>query len=77
MDEQYFEAAEALAEAERNSAMRKAAKAAFSDLLLAPENYKSTECETCGDDLPEYRMQRGCLRCVICQGRLEKYSRVG
>lgn len=39
---------------------------------LAPDQYITTTCEGCGDDLPEARMQYGLDHCVICQGKIEK-----
>lgn len=72
MDENYIEVAEALENAERNAGIHAASKKALPDKLLEPSEYKTLECIDCGDNLPEFRMQRGCVRCVICQGRLER-----
>ena len=74
MDEIFFEHAEALEAAEREGAIALARKKAFPDKLLTPAQYTSFDCQDCGEELTEFRMQRGCIRCVLCQTRFEKYK---
>ena len=72
MNEQYMEQAAQLEAAERELAIKQASTHAFPDTLLTPDQYKTLVCLNCDDDMPEFRMQRGCLLCTICQDRKEK-----
>lgn len=72
MEEKYFELAGELADAEVTEARRLASKGVIPDVLLTPEQYKQTECDECGADLIEFRMQRGLITCTECQTALEK-----
>lgn len=61
MDERYFEMAE-LAQAER---LQHAI-----DNRVVYQGESATECDSCGDDIPEARRLAvpGCRFCVCCQG---------
>ena len=71
MDEKYLETAGFIAEADVTSGLHKAAKLALPDTLLTEDCYKARNCSDCGADLPEFRMQRGCLLCTECQAVAE------
>lgn len=72
MEERFMEVADELTEMVRANAIGQASKKALPSTLLLPEQYLSSECSECGDELPEFRMQRGCLKCVSCQTAQEK-----
>ena len=69
MTEWEFEMASKMEEDERNSRLAIAAKNAIPSGILAPENFKSEECEECGDDLDLFRKQHGLTICVggVCR----------
>lgn len=64
MDERYLEMAEAV-QAER---LQQAI-----DNRVVYQGESATECDSCGDDIPEARRQAvpGCRFCVSCQGLME------
>jgi hypothetical protein len=72
MDEIFIETSEAVIAAELASKISSCSKLAFSDSVRTPEQYLRTDCEECGNDLPEFRMQRGLLKCYECQSALER-----
>ena len=43
-------------------------------LAAIPRGEAATECEDCGDEIPESRRQAapGCTRCISCQQRFER-----
>ena len=63
-------------EQERARALATTAAKAFPDKLRTPDQYLTRECESCGDDLPEFRMQRGCVECVPCLQAKEKKGKL-
>lgn len=71
MDERFMEQAEAITEMHAKAARFKSSKGAIPSELLLPPQYKRLDCEGCGDDLTEFRLQRGRLRCVDCQNAVE------
>lgn len=45
----------------------------------APEthpDFDGTHCVECGDDIPAERLNLGRIRCVYCQERIEKLSKL-
>lgn len=66
MQEWQMEMATQQAENERERLQKEAAAKALPDKLRTPDQYLTTVCESCEDDLPEFRMQRGCTKCVPC-----------
>lgn len=69
MDENHFEMAERLEQAQRDSAIKQASKSA------APEthpDFDGTHCVDCDIEIPEGRLKLGKVRCVDCQSHLEK-----
>lgn len=69
MDENHFEMAERLEQAQRDSAIKLASKSA------APEthpDFDGIHCVDCDTDIPEGRLKLGKVRCVDCQSHLEK-----
>ena len=46
---------------------------------MAPETHPDFDgecCVDCGDDIPQARLDMGKVRCVICQGKLERKSKL-
>lgn len=46
---------------------------------MAPETHPDFDgecCVDCGDDIPQARLAMGKVRCVICQGKLERKSKL-
>ena len=76
MQEWQMEMASQQEEQERALALASTAAKAFPDKLRTPDQYLTTVCETCEDDLPEFRMQRGCTECVRCLQDREKKSKL-
>lgn len=72
MDEIFVAHAAEMEEAERASSIRLASSKAFPDKLLNPDQYIALDCVDCDLEIPEFRKQRGCIRCVYCQERVEK-----
>lgn len=69
MDENQFEMAGRLSEAQRQQALDRAARRA------APEthpDFDGTHCVECGDAIPAGRLALLRVRCVACQSTLEK-----
>jgi len=66
MQEWQMEMASKQEEEERNFKLREVSMKAFPDKLLGCGQYKTFVCLECGEDLPEFRMQRGLTECVPC-----------
>lgn len=69
MDENHFEMAERLEQAQRDSAISAAAKAS------APEkhhDFDGVHCVDCDIEIPDGRLKLGKVRCVDCQSQLER-----
>jgi RNA polymerase-binding transcription factor DksA len=69
MDEKYMEFAEELTEMMRNEGLRNVR------LANAPEShpdFDGAHCVDCGDEIPPERLAIKRVRCVLCQGLLEK-----
>ena len=69
MDENHFEMAERLEQAQRDSAIKAAAKAS------APEkhpDFDGAHCVDCDIEIPDGRLKLGKVRCVDCQSHLER-----
>lgn len=66
-DEKNFELAQKLAEAQVEAGRRAVAAA----LPKQPEDFDGC-CVSCGDDLPEERIEFGAITCVPCQVRIER-----
>jgi phage/conjugal plasmid C-4 type zinc finger TraR family protein len=64
MDERVLEMAEAAQQARLQQAI---------DNRVVYQGESATECDSCGDDIPEARRQAvpGCRFCVSCQGLME------
>lgn len=75
MDEAFLEKASEREESERNLSVALISRKALKDTVLLPYQYLATECEDCGDNLPEFRMQHGLVKCVICQTKVERLKR--
>ncbi len=75
MEERILESAEALANMMTDNGIARCSKAAISSTDLAPHEYKQVECETCGDDLPLFRMKKGLILCTPCQSAKENAKR--
>lgn len=75
MQEWQLEMASKLEEDERNLRLKEVSAKAFPDTLLTPDKYKALDCQECGEPLIEFRMQRGCLKCVECEDRSAKKAR--
>ncbi len=72
MEESILESAEITSNMIKDSGIALCSKAAISNEVLAPHQYKQYECETCGDDLPTFRMQKGLILCTSCQSAKER-----
>lgn len=72
LDEKYVEMAEALENSQRSYSVANSSAKALPDTDLTPDQYVRTDCEECGDDLPVFRMQKGCHRCTLCQTIFER-----
>lgn len=69
MDENHFEMAERLEQAQRDNAIKAAAKAS------APEkhpDFDGEHCVDCDSEIPDGRLKLGKVRCVDCQSQLER-----
>lgn len=75
MDEKFIELSEEIQNNVIANAVGKISKQAFSDKLLTREEFKTEECEICGDLLPTFRMERGLVICVACQTKIEKHEK--
>lgn len=64
MDERYLEMAEAVQQERLQHAI---------DNRVVYQGVSATECDSCGDDIPEARRLAvpGCRFCVSCQGLME------
>lgn len=64
MDERYLEMAEAVQQERPQHAI---------DNRVVYQGESATECDSCGDDIPEARRQAvpGCRFCLECQSRQE------
>ncbi|PZR53306.1 MAG: hypothetical protein DI537_55200 [Stutzerimonas stutzeri] len=64
MDERVLEMAEAAQQARLQQAI---------DNRVVYQGESATECDSCGDDIPDARRQAvpGCRFCVSCQGLME------
>jgi hypothetical protein len=65
--ERFIELAEENVLRSTEAQVKRVQSQAFSETLLHPGQYRTLQCEDCGEDLHEFRMQRGLLRCVDCQ----------
>lgn len=76
MTEWEMEMAAKQEEAERASALLVVSKNAIPSANLEPSEFKETECDTCGDDLEYFRMQKGLTKCVPCLSKKEHRDRL-
>lgn len=72
MSERQFEMAEAMAQRANESGIAHFSKNAIPTRDLLPHEYKRLDCEVCGEDLTEFRMQKGRTICTECQGLREQ-----
>ena len=72
MDESHLEMAEALEASQRNWAIAQSSNRAIPSLDLTSEQYKQLNCEDCGEDLEDFRLKKGCVRCTLCQTKRER-----
>lgn len=72
MDEKFLALAEANIQKAVEAKVATAASKAIPNTNLLPSEYVSEDCENCGIDLPEFRKQKGLIRCVPCQTIFEK-----
>ena len=77
MDESHLEMAEALEASQRNWAIAQSSHRAIPSIDLTPEQYRQFECKDCGEDLEDFRLKKGCLRCTHCQTKRERLSTKG
>lgn len=75
MDEQHFERAERLAEAERDAALARVRRAAAAR-ERHPE-FDGTHCVECEIEIPAARLALGKVRCIDCQTEQERSVRHG
>lgn len=52
-------------------------KARPEQVKLPDGSWPQTECEDCGEDIEEGRLQRGYIRCISCQRVLEHRQKLG
>lgn len=76
MDEVFIEAAEALQEHTRNMAIAHVTKQAIPTVDLRPSEYLTLTCVDCEDQLPDFRMRKGRIRCVKCVTAIEKRQKL-
>ena len=73
MDEKFIEMAEEHAENIRAGQQAKISEKAIPSVDLTPDQYIRTDCLRCGEDLIEFRMKKGLVRCTECESKLEKH----
>ena len=72
MDERFLEMAEANLAKNVEANVKARSAQAISDTNLSPHEYITHECDDCGVALPEFRKQKGLIRCVPCQEQIER-----
>jgi ribosomal protein L37AE/L43A len=75
MDEKFMEQASEMAEKANSSGVALCSKLAIPSKDLEPHQYKQEHCESCGEELEEFRKKKGQIICVPCKSIKERTER--